>query len=138
MLDQPVYPSELTRLLAARLPGHTLPAGLYASQEAYEADCAEIFSNHWIAVGVTCDVPEAGDVIALDIGSASILILRDDDDCLRAFHNVCSHRGAQLVPAGRSVVGKLVCPYHQWTYDLDAHLHVRRIWGSILTATCII
>jgi len=122
MLDRPVFNSELNALLTARMPGYTLPAGLYTSQEAYEADCTEIFSKHWIAVGVTCDVPEAGDAIALDIGAASIVILRDDDDQVRAFHNVCSHRGAQLVPAGRSVVGKLVCPYHQWTYDLDGAL----------------
>lgn len=109
-------------LLRSRKPGHTLPAQLYISEAAYRADCDAIFSNHWIAVGVDCDVEEPGDVIALDIGTSSILILRDDDLNIRAFHNVCSHRGARLVPSGRSVVGKLVCPYHQWTYDLDGSL----------------
>ena len=122
MLDQPHAGTALAALFAARKPGHTLPAALYTGQAAFDADCAVIFGQHWIAVGVTCDVPEAGDVIALSIGPASILILRDDNDQLRAFHNVCSHRGARLVPPGRSVVGKLVCPYHQWTYDLDGAL----------------
>jgi Rieske 2Fe-2S family protein len=108
--------------LAARRPGHTLPAPLYTSREAWLADCDAIFGRHWIAVGVACDVPEAGDVMALEIGPSSIVVLRDDDMGLRAFHNVCAHRGARLVPPGRSVVGKLVCPYHQWTYDLDGTL----------------
>ncbi len=114
--------ADIATLLAAHRPGHTLPAALYTGQAAYAADCDAIFGRHWIAVGVACDVPEAGDVISLDIGPSSIVILRDDDDGLRAFHNVCSHRGARLVPPGRSVVGKLVCPYHQWTYDLDGSL----------------
>ncbi|MFZ3585305.1 aromatic ring-hydroxylating oxygenase subunit alpha, partial [Loktanella sp. DJP18] len=122
MFDTPAPAPPIAALLAARQPGHTLPAPLYTSQAAYEADCDAIFGRHWIAIGVACGVEEAGDVIAVDIGPASILILRDDADQLRAFHNVCSHRGARLVPPGRSVVGKLVCPYHQWTYDLDGAL----------------
>ena len=121
MLDQNA-PSAIADMLARHAPGHTLPAGLYTSDAAFRADCDAIFARHWIAVGVACDVPEPGDVISVDIGPSSIVILRDDDDALRAFHNVCSHRGARLVPPGRSVVGKLVCPYHQWTYDLDGAL----------------
>lgn len=122
MLDETNLTDTVFDLLASRKPGHTLPAGLYTGQAAFIADCDRIFSRHWIAVGVACDIPEAGDVIAVDVGPESILILRDDDDQLRAFHNVCSHRGARLLPAGRSIVGKLVCPYHQWTYDLDGSL----------------
>lgn len=111
--------ASVAHLLASRRLGHTLPAVLYTTRAVWIADLDAIFSNHWIAVGVACDVPEAGDVIALDIGPSSIVILRDEDGGLRAFHNVCSHRGSRLLPPGRSVVGKLVCPYHQWTYDLD-------------------
>lgn len=122
MFDERSGPASIANFLAARRPGHTLPAALYIGQDAFTADCETIFSRHWIAVGVACDVQEAGDVMALDVGAASIVILRDDDDQLRAFHNVCSHRGARLVPPGRSVVGKLVCPYHQWTYDLNGAL----------------
>ena len=121
---------DLAEWLGARRAGHTLPAPLYTSETAWRADCDAIFARHWIAVGVACDVPEAGDVIALDIGPSSIAILRDDDGVLRAFHNVCSHRGARLVPPGRSVVGKLVCPYHQWTYDLDGALALAPHMGA--------
>ncbi|MFL6667834.1 MAG: aromatic ring-hydroxylating dioxygenase subunit alpha, partial [Burkholderia ambifaria] len=50
------------------------------------------------------------------------IIIRDDDMQVRAFHNVCRHRGSRLVNDAQGSVGKLVCPYHQWTYDLDGSL----------------
>lgn len=122
MLLEETQADIVTRALKARISGHTLPAELYLSRAAFEADCDVIFGRHWIAVGVACDVEEPGDVIALDIGPSSIVIVRDDDGALRAFHNVCAHRGSRLVAPGRHIVGKLVCPYHQWTYDLDGAL----------------
>lgn len=112
----------VSSLLQARRPGYSLPGALYTGQAALEADLDVIFHRHWISVGLECDVPEPGDVYAVDIGRSSIVIVRGDDGDIRAFHNVCSHRGAKLVPAGRSIVGKLVCPYHQWTYELTGEL----------------
>ncbi len=128
MLDASNDP--VSNLLRARLPGHTLPAGLYARADVFEADAEVIFGRHWIAAGVEADVPEPGDVYALDIGRASIVILRDDDGILRAFHNVCSHRGARLLDPGRGTVGRLVCPYHQWTYELSGELVAAPHMGS--------
>ena len=112
----------LASLYRARKAWYSLPAPLYHSAEAFEADLEGIFHRCWLNVAVVADVPEPGDVYAVDIGRSPILILRDDDDQIRAFHNVCSHRGARLVPEGRSIVGKLVCPYHQWTYELTGEL----------------
>lgn len=112
----------LSELLRSRRPGHALPAELYRGQDAFEADLDVIFHRHWLNVAVVADVPEEGDVYAIDIGRSPIVIVRDEDLNVRAFHNVCSHRGARLVPPGRSIVGKLVCPYHQWTYELTGEL----------------
>ncbi|MBJ3775480.1 aromatic ring-hydroxylating oxygenase subunit alpha [Acuticoccus mangrovi] len=112
----------IATLIRDRKPGHMLPAGLYNRRDVFEADLDMIFHRHWIAVAVEADVPEPGDVYAVDIGRSSILIVRDEDEGIRAFHNVCSHRAARLVPAGHSIVGKLVCPYHQWAYDLTGEL----------------
>jgi len=81
-----------------------------------------IFGRHWIYVGVEPDVPEAGDVMVVDIGTTSVAIVRDDDGAVRAFHNVCRHRGARLVHEEKSTVGNLVCRYHSWTYDLTGAL----------------
>ena len=113
MLD--VTPTPLQRLLRERRPGYTLPAAFYLSPEVFEADMEVIFGRHWIYVGVEPDVPEAGDVMVVDIGTTSVAILRDDDDEIRAFHNVCRHRGARLVHEEKSTVGNLVCRYHSWT-----------------------
>ncbi|SEA78061.1 aromatic ring-hydroxylating oxygenase subunit alpha [Rubrimonas cliftonensis] len=114
--------SSISDLLRLRTPNHTLPAPLYTGQAAFDADMQAIFHGEWICVGVSGDAPEEGDVYVVDVGRTSVAIVRDDDMGLRAFHNVCRHRGARLLPAGRSTVGKLVCPYHQWTYELTGEL----------------
>ena len=62
---------------------------------------------------------EPGDYTAVDVGPYPIVVLRDDDGHLRAFHNVCRHRGARLLADERGSVGNLVCGYHRWTYGTD-------------------
>jgi glycine betaine catabolism A len=115
-------PTRLQSLIRNRRVGHSLDAPFYTSPEVFAADMEAIFSRHWIYVGVEPDVPEAGDVARVDIGAASILIVRDDDGGVRAFHNVCRHRGSRLVDAEKTTVGNLVCRYHSWTYDLTGAL----------------
>lgn len=102
--------------------GYALPANFYTSPDVFETDVEVFFHRHWIYVGLEADVPEPGDVFTLEVGRNSLLILRDDDGIVRAFHNVCRHRGARLVDEQRTTVGRLVCPYHQWTYELDGEL----------------
>jgi glycine betaine catabolism A len=113
---------DIASLIAKRRPGYTLDAPFYLSREIYDLDLEVIFGRHWIFVGVEPDVPEPGDYIALELGANSVIIIRDDDMQVRAFHNVCRHRGSRLVNDAQGSVGKLVCPYHQWTYDLDGSL----------------
>lgn len=109
-------------LVAAYRPGHSLQADFYNSPEMFDVDLEVFFQRHWIVAGVTADIPEPGDVRVVDIGKASVLILRDDDGEIRAFLNVCRHRGARLVSEESTSVGRLVCPYHQWSYDLAGDL----------------
>lgn len=109
-------------LIRHRQRGHGMLGGLFGRQDVFETDVDVFFHKHWILVGVTADVPEAGDVSTVDIGNASVLIVRDDEQHIRGYRNVCRHRGARLKEAGKSTVGMLVCPYHQWTYDLDGSL----------------
>lgn len=123
-------------LLAQRQPGHGLPGELYGRQDVFATDLEIFYNRHWIVVGVTADIPEPGDVSTLDIGKASILLVRDDDEQIRAFRNVCRHRGARLKEAGKSTVGMLVCPYHQWTYDLDGQLKHAAHMGKDFDASC--
>src|SRR5262245_44505893 len=97
-------------LLSSRMAGHALPAGLYTRPDVFDADMKVFFGRHWIYVGLECEIPEPGDAQVLDIGSSSVILLRDDDLQVRAFHNVCRHRGARILDAGASVVSRLVCP----------------------------
>nr|WP_315847674.1 aromatic ring-hydroxylating dioxygenase subunit alpha [uncultured Rhodoferax sp.] len=113
----------LTReLLARRRPGYSLEAPFYLSESILAADMEHIFGKHWIFVAVEPQIAEAGDYITVDFGNNSILIVRDDDMQVKAFHNVCRHRGSRLCASHRGSVGNIVCPYHQWTYDLTGKL----------------
>jgi len=126
----------LHALLSNRKAGHSLPATFYRSDALFQADIDLIFSRHWIYVGVEPDVPEPGDVMRVDIGATSILILRDDDMEVRAFHNVCRHRGARLVTDHKATVGNLVCRYHSWTYDLTGKLIFADHMGAGFDTSC--
>ena len=95
MLD--VTPPPLQQLLLERKRGHMLPAAFYRDPDIFAADMEGIFKKHWIYVSVEPDVAEPGDVMTVEVACASILILRDDDNEVRAFYNVCRHRGARLV-----------------------------------------
>ncbi len=110
--------SDIRKLISNRRKGYTLPAPFYLSKEIHDLDIAEIFSKHWIYVAIEPDIAEPGDYIKVDISHNSVIIVRDDDMNIKAFHNVCRHRGSQLCDDEKGSVGNIVCPYHQWTYDL--------------------
>ncbi|MBB3935295.1 aromatic ring-hydroxylating oxygenase subunit alpha [Aureimonas phyllosphaerae] len=126
----------LESLVLGRRLGHSLDAPFYTSPEVFAADMEAIFYRHWIYVGVEPDVSEPGDVATVEIGKASILIVRDDDNEVRAFFNVCRHRGARLVDEEKTTVGNLVCRYHSWTYGLDGHLVHAPHMGSDFDPSC--
>src|SRR5271154_6006661 len=102
--------SSLSALVARRRKGHTLEAPFYTDPAIFEADLDIIFGRHWIYVGVEPDVAEPGDCMTVDIGRNAIVVARDDDMHIRAFHNVCRHRGARLLQAGKTNIGNIVCP----------------------------
>jgi Rieske 2Fe-2S family protein len=129
-------PLDIARLVADRRPGYSLAAPFYRSREIFDLDLDVIFSRHWIFVGVEAEVPEPGDYARLDVGMNSIVIVRDDDGAVRAFHNVCRHRGARLVTEEKGCVGKLVCPYHQWTYELTGELIHASHMGDDFDRSC--
>jgi len=120
MTSTPTPP--LTDLLSRRREGYSLEAPFYVSEDVLKADVEHIFSKHWIFVAVEPQIPEEGDYITVDIGSTSVLIVRDEDGEVRAFHNVCRHRGAKLCAQHQGATGNIVCPYHQWTYNLKGVL----------------
>ena len=114
----------------------TLPTSWYRSEEVFRIEKEHIFCREWIAVCRDEEVPNPGDHLVLDVLGESLLLLRNRDGQLRAFYNVCRHRGARLcrpigepvdaarvVLAGGITAGSLiVCPYHQWSYDFNGAL----------------
>ena len=100
-----------------------LPGWTYFSQELFELECETLFKTHWQFV---CHVNEAADIgayVTFDVAGDRALVIRGHDGILRAFHNLCRHRGSRIVPDARGVCNKaMVCPYHGWAYNLDGGL----------------
>ena len=113
----------------------TLPSDWYLDRGVYELEREHIFLREWFCVGREEALSAPGDHRVLDLHGESVLLLRNQQGELRAFYNVCRHRGARLCVAedaaprhgqvlGGGVMGSrsIMCPYHAWTYDLDGQL----------------
>ena len=87
----------------------------------YELELEQIFYKRWLAICHSSKFAKPGDVEIRNIGRKSIMIIKGDDGKLRAFHNVCRHRGARLLDESKNVRA-IHCPYHAWTYKLDGTL----------------
>lgn len=110
--------------------GYSLPQAFYNDDAIFMADLQAIFQKEWIFVGPECELPNAGDYVTLTIYDTPIIVLRDHDGVIRAFHNSCRHRGSRLCDKTRGHTGRLVCPYHQWTYELSGALVSTRYMGD--------
>ena len=104
-----------------------LPGGVYTSQAWYEAELKNVFAPNWLLIGRTDELAEPGSYITLDApGVGPVFAIRDKKGGVRAFANVCRHRGAVLLRDEHGRVGgkarNIVCPYHAWAYGLDGRL----------------
>ena len=116
---------------AQRRPGHTLPGPCYTDPGVYRLDLERIWYREWIFVAHTADVPDCGSYVTVAVGDHQIVIVRGDDDRIRALHNVCRHRGSLVCDSAHGIVrNRLVCPYHQWSYELDGTLARARAAGD--------
>lgn len=109
-------------LVERRVPGMSLEAPFHVSDEVFALDVEAVFARHWVFVATEAEVPEPGDYVTVDIGPHNIIVVRDDDEQVRALHNVCRHRGSRVLHEPRGSVGNIVCGYHQWTYATDGTL----------------
>ena len=108
--------------LKGRRPGFTLPREFYVDPDVYQLDLDHIFYSQWLFVGHDCEMPKPGDYITLKVGDYPIIVVRDRQQKIRAFHNTCRHRGSRICSAEKGSAVRLVCPYHNWSYDLDGRL----------------
>jgi Rieske 2Fe-2S family protein len=102
----------------------SLPSRWYHDPAQYARELEAIWYRDWVCVGRLEDLPAAGDWFVAAIGDESVIVTRDRDERPQAFHNTCRHRGSQLCEAsrGRFAGGRIVCPYHAWSYALTGEL----------------
>ncbi len=101
----------------------SLPAEAYADASVLRWEMEHFFDGSWVCVGRSEDLRNAGDRRAVSLGHERALLVRDESGKLRAFYNVCRHRGHELMEVGETASGRFVrCPYHAWAYGLDGSL----------------
>ena len=100
-----------------------LPAWTYRSRALFDLERDEVFLNHWQVAGHVNDIPAPGDWLAFDILDERAVVMRGQDGVVRAFHNLCRHRGARVVDGEQGHCrGAVICPFHGWVYNLDGTL----------------
>ena len=101
---------------------HGLPNECYLNGAYTAIERKKIFEDKWVTIGVASSVPNPGDTKPFDLLGIPLIIIRDKNNKVRVFHNVCSHRGYKLVHEECSLKNVLRCPYHSWSYDFEGNL----------------
>src|SRR6185437_86672 len=112
----------------------TLPQRYYTDPEWFRREMEAIHFDLWLCAGRTSQIANAGDYFVRQIANASVIITRDEQGEIRAFHNVCRHRGTLLCAESEGKFnGRIQCQYHAWTYKLDGTLanapHMEKVQG---------
>ncbi|HEY2214958.1 MAG TPA: aromatic ring-hydroxylating dioxygenase subunit alpha, partial [Acidimicrobiales bacterium] len=102
--------------------GTSVFGDLYTDDRVLKREQARVFASSWSLVAATEEVQEPGSYLTGTIAGAPIAVVRDRDGTLRAFHNVCRHRGITLLEGAGTLGRFMTCPYHQWSYGLDGDL----------------
>ena len=110
-------------------PAHsfTLAADLYVRADVLDAEWSAIFHRTWQLVGAASTVAEPGSYMTAEIGDQRVFVIRSADNELRAFFNVCLHRGHSLLQGDGQIGKRITCPYHAWAYDSEGQLRGARM-----------
>jgi phenylpropionate dioxygenase-like ring-hydroxylating dioxygenase large terminal subunit len=100
----------------------SLPGWVYRDPDYFRVEMARLIRPSWQIVCHANDIPEPGDWRTLDMLGESVIVIRGGDGRIRAFFNVCRHRGSRLVDGTGGCSRRLTCPYHAWTYAADGRL----------------
>ncbi len=127
-MKRPLPPEAYTReetYRETRLPvdlASTLIPDAYTEERFFRLEREQVFAQSWVPVCVTDELPGPGDFLVVEVAGRSVIVCRNPAGELRAFHNVCRHRGARLCDAGPGHADRFFrCPYHAWAYDLDGN-----------------
>jgi len=100
----------------------TLPQRYFVSPEILAQELQKIFAGNWVLVGHQSQLAKPGDYFLAEIAGESLIVVKDQRSTIRAFYNVCRHRGARLCEEQNGHAAAIQCPYHAWTYALDGRL----------------
>ncbi|MFE3835963.1 aromatic ring-hydroxylating oxygenase subunit alpha [Pseudogemmobacter sonorensis] len=127
--------SDILGQIASRRPAFALSRDLYCDPGTYAADLEQIWYREWLFAVPTCELVKPGAYATLQVGTYPVVVIKGKDGRIRAFHNVCRHRGQRLCAKETGSTPNLVCPYHQWTYDLEGKLIFARDMGEDFDAS---
>ena len=100
-----------------------IPDWIYTDQDTYDRELEKIFlGRHWNYVGLDCEVPEPGNYFRSYVGPLPVVVTRDMDGEVHVFENRCAHRGVEFCREYRGSADSFICPYHNWTYNLQGDL----------------
>jgi choline monooxygenase len=109
---------------------HGLPASAYTDVDFFRTECDTLFTNNWFFVGFAHELPEPGDAFPITVAGKPVVLIKNNQGQVAAFHNACSHRCIKLVDEPKNVGTMLTCPYHSWTYSLDGDLCATPFFGG--------
>ena len=124
--SRPVDSEHIEKLVRRQRPGFTLEQAFYRDPAIFKRDMEKVVARSWFYVTHVSEIPKRGDYLLYNIGEESIIVIRDRKDEIRAFFNVCRHRGSHICLEESGNVSKLTCPYHAWVYNLDGRLLTAR------------
>lgn len=100
----------------------TLPQKYFVSADVFDREQENIFGRHWVLAGHQKEIAQPGDYFVREVTGESVIVARDKAGEVRAFYNVCRHRGTRLCEEASGHAPAIQCPYHAWTYGLDGRL----------------
>lgn len=101
---------------------HAADGRYYTAPSVHSLELDKVFGYEWNYVCHQTQIPKHGDYMVVEIAGESLYVIRGKDDVIRAFYNVCQHRGHELLQGSGNIRSVVVCPYHAWSYDLTGNL----------------
>jgi choline monooxygenase len=106
------------------------PTDAYVSEASWHLEQTALFARTWVHAASGFQLPDRGDVLPVTVAGQPLVLIRQRDGSIGAFHNVCRHRGPRLVREPCNVKAVLTCPYHGWAYGLDGALRTTPYWSG--------
>lgn len=114
-----------------------LPAAAYTSEQFFAHEQARLFPASWMGVAFGSDIADVGDAMPVEVCGLPIILVRNTEGTVVAFHNVCRHRATLVLTQPEKGLRQLQCPYHAWTYSLDGKLVATPFWdGTAASRRC--